>query len=172
MDFFTVRRYQLAGKITQVKQLALTNGTISLNILNKMATIRLKRTSEYNNRLRDYKIFIDGQQVGTIANGETKDFPATVGQHIITAKIDWCSSPDISIELKENLTINMKVGGFKYGQILMPIGIGLIVLHFILSKFVEFEYTIFLVTPIFFLLFYYLTIGRKKYLTLTEINEI
>ncbi|MCA6490967.1 MAG: hypothetical protein IM558_09195 [Chitinophagaceae bacterium] len=136
-----------------------------------MATIRIKRTSEYNNRIRDYKIFVDGQQVGTIANGETKDFPTTVGQHIVTAKIDWCSSPNISIELKENQTSNLKVGGFKYGQILMPIGFGLIALHFILTIFADFYYTIFLVVAFFPLLLYYLTIGRKKYLTLEELNE-
>ncbi|MFN8339912.1 MAG: hypothetical protein U0T36_12935 [Saprospiraceae bacterium] len=136
-----------------------------------MATIRLKRTSEYNNRMRDYKIFIDGKQVGTIANGETKDFPTTVGQHIVTAKVDWCSSPELSIELKESQTSSLKVGGFKYGQILMPIGIGLIVLHFILSKFADFDYIMFLVAPLFLLLVYYLTIGRKKYLTLEEVNE-
>ncbi len=136
-----------------------------------MATIRLKRTSEYNNRMRDYKIFIDGQQVGTIANGETKDFPATEGQHTVTAKIDWCSSPNISVDINDNQTKNLKVGGFRYGQILMPIGLVLIALHFILSKFADFEYTIFLVAPLFLLLVYYLTIGRKKYLTLEEIND-
>jgi hypothetical protein len=121
--------------------------------------------------MRDYKIFIDGKQVGTIANGETKDFPTTVGQHIVTAKVDWCSSPELSIELKESQTSSLKVGGFKYGQILMPIGIGLIVLHFILSKFADFDYIMFLVAPLFLLLVYYLTIGRKKYLTLEEVNE-
>ena len=136
-----------------------------------MAIIRLKRTSEFNNRMRDYKIFIDGQQVGRIANGETKDFPATEGQHTVTAKIDWCSSPDILVDINENQTKNLKVGGFRYGQILMPFGLGLIVLHFILSNFADFENTIFLVTPLFILIFYYLTIGRKKYLTLEEINE-
>jgi hypothetical protein len=136
-----------------------------------MATIRLKRTSEYNNRMRDYKIFIDGQQIGTIANGETKDFPVTVGQHIVTAKVDWCSSPDLSVDINDNQTKNLKVGGFRNGQFLMPIGLGLIVLHFILSRFTDFEYTIFLVAPLFLLLVYYLTIGRKKYLTLDEIND-
>jgi|SRR5690554_50550 len=136
-----------------------------------MATVRLKRTSEYNNRIRDYKIFIDGQQVGTIANGETKDFPTTVGQHTVRAKIDWCSSPELSIELKENQTSSLKVGGFKYGQILILVGLGLIVLHFILSKFADFDYTILLFAALFLLMVYYLTIGRKKYLTLEEVNE-
>ncbi len=120
--------------------------------------------------MRDYKIFIDGQQVGTIANGETKDFPSTVGQHIVKAKVDWCSSPDISVDINDNQTKNLKVGGFRNGQFLKPIGLGLIVLHFILSKFADFEYTIFLVAPLFLLLVYYLTIGSKKSLTLDEID--
>jgi hypothetical protein len=54
-----------------------------------MATIKLQRTSEYNNIMRDYIIFIDGQEVGIIANGETKDFATTVGQHTVTAKIHF-----------------------------------------------------------------------------------
>ncbi len=37
-----------------------------------MAKIKLQRTSENKNRLRDYQIYIDGQKIGTIANGETK----------------------------------------------------------------------------------------------------
>lgn len=136
-----------------------------------MATIRLKRTSEFNNRMRDYKIFIDGQQVGTIGNGETKDFPTKVGHHIVIAKIDWCSSPNISVSVNDNQTKTLKVGGFKYGQWLMPISLGLIILHFILSGIIGFKYTIFLVIPFFLLLVYYLTIGKSNYLTLDEVSD-
>jgi len=136
-----------------------------------MATIKIHRTNEYNNRIRDYKIFIDGHQVGTIANGETKDFTTTFGQHTVTAKIDWCCSPNISIDIKDNQTKNLKVGGFKNGQILVPIALGLIVLHFILENFADIDYLIYLVAPLFLLLVYYLTIGRKKYLTLAELND-
>jgi hypothetical protein len=136
-----------------------------------MATIRIKRTSEYNNRLRNYKIFIDGQQVGTIANGETIDFPSTVGNHFVTAKIDWCSSPEISIDVKENHTNTLKVGGFKNAQFLVPLGFGLFILHIILSIFMSFDYIIFLVLPIFFLQVYYITFGTKNYLTLEEIID-
>ena len=136
-----------------------------------MATIKLNRTNEYNNKMRDYKIFIDGQQVGTIANGETKEFPATIGQHLVTAKIDWCCSPDISIDLKENQTSHLKVGGFKNGQLLMQIGLGVVVLHFILSKFADFDYLIFLAVPLLLIMVYYLSLGRKKYLTLEALQN-
>lgn len=118
--------------------------------------------------MRDYKIFIDGQQVGTIANGETKDFATMSGQHIVSAKIDWCCSPEVSINISDNETINLKVGGFKKGNWLMPMGLGIIVLHVILSKTMDFNYTVFLLLPILLLLGYYLTIGRRKYLTLSE----
>jgi hypothetical protein len=136
-----------------------------------MATIRLIRTNEFNNRMRDYKIFIDGHQVGTIANGETKEFPAPAGKHTVIAKIDWCSSPQISIDLHENQTKNLQVGGFVNGQFLMPMLFGIILLHSAFSIFAEFEYFKYLVVPVFILLFYNITLGRKAYLTITEVND-
>lgn len=137
-----------------------------------MSTIRIKRTDEYINRMRTYMILIDGQQVGTIANGETKDFTTTAGQHTVTAKIDWCSSPVVLMDMNDHQIESFKVGGFKNSQLLMPIGLGLIVLHFILSQFADFEYTILLVAPFLLSLAYYLTIGSKKYLTLEKTNVI
>lgn len=104
-----------------------------------MATIKLQRTNENNNRLRDFKIFIDGKQVGIIANGETKEFTTTSGQHAVTAKIDWYSSPDISINVDESEIKNLKVGGFKNSNWLMQIAAGIIALHFILRMTVDFE---------------------------------
>lgn len=133
-----------------------------------MATIRIQRTNEYNNRFRDYKVFIDGTQVGTIANGETKDFSTTAGEHSVTAKVDWCSSPDVTVTLKENEAVRMSVGGFKHGRTLMPLGLVIIVLHFILSELAGFDYLILLAVPIFVLFFYYLSFGRKKFLTLYQ----
>ncbi|HMT54655.1 MAG TPA: hypothetical protein PKC06_15480 [Saprospiraceae bacterium] len=133
-----------------------------------MTTISITRPREINNSLRDYIIFIDGHKAGNIANGKTKDFETTPGVHLITAKIDWCSSPDTTITIRDNETKILIVGGFKNGKFLMPIGLGIFVLHFVVSYFFDFEYTLFLMMPIFFLLIYYLTLGRKHYLTLEE----
>ena len=135
-----------------------------------MATIRIKRTSEYNNKMRTYKIYIDGQNVGTISNGETKEFQTTEGQHSMFAKIDWCSSPEILISLSNDQIKDLKVGGFKNGSWIMPVTGGIIALHLILRIMFHINYVIFLVIPAFLLLVYYLTLGRKKYLTLEEIQ--
>ncbi len=134
-----------------------------------MATIKLQRTSEYNNRLRDYQIFVDGQKVGTISNGQTKEFETPPGEHKIFAKIDWCSSQEISFKAAETQPKSFLIGGFKIGNWIMLVSIGIIALHFILKYTIDFSYTIFLIIPAFLLLLYYLTTGRKKYLTLTEV---
>ncbi|HVX28077.1 MAG TPA: hypothetical protein VHB70_17145 [Parafilimonas sp.] len=134
-----------------------------------MATIIISRTSEYNNRLRDFQLFLDGKNIGTIANGQTKEFEVTSGQHTILAKIDWCSSPEISLVLNDFEKKKLTVGGFKNGNWIMPIALGIIVLDFILRPVFHFEYGIVLVIPAFLLLLYYLTAGRKKYLILKEL---
>ena len=138
--------------------------------MSNMATIKIQRTKEHNNRLRDFIILIDGQEIGKLANGEIKDFEIVPGHHTIKAKIDWCSSPELSIITDDNETKNLKVGGFKYGNWLMPITVIIILLHSIIKAKAGINGTIFLVIPSFLLLAYYLTFGRNKYLTLTETN--
>ena len=53
----------------------------------------------------------------------------------------------------------------------MPIIAGLIILDLLISNFIDFRYTVFLVVPMGLILIYYLTIGRNSYLTLTELND-
>ncbi len=132
-----------------------------------MPTIVVKRTSEYNNRLRDYHLFLDGNKIGTIANGQTKEFETISGRHTLIAKIDWCSSPEVCFTLNDTDKKELCVGGFKSGNWIMLVVAGIIVLNFILRLVFHFNYGIFLVIPAFLLLVYYLTAGRKKYLTLT-----
>ena len=134
-----------------------------------MTTIKLYRTNEYNNRIRDYKIYVNKELIGTISNGESKEFNIKPGTQEIYAKIDWCYSPTLKIELNENETINLKVGGFKNGKWIMPLSFTLILIHFTLSYLFEFDYLLYLIFPIFFLMIYYITLGRKNYLTLNKI---
>lgn len=133
-----------------------------------MATIILNRTSEYVNRLRKYGVYIDGKKVGTIANGETKEFGLTPGHHSIVTKIDWCSSKTITFDISDDEMKEFKVGGFKNAKWLMPTALIIIVLSYIVNLGYGFEYLFYLVVPAFLLLVYYLTVGRKRYLTLTE----
>ena len=133
-----------------------------------MPTIIINRTSEYLNRFRDYGIYIDGKKVDTIASGETIELNVSAGHHFVSTKIDWCSSPTLSVNINDEATKSLTVGGFKNGKWLMPAGLVIIVLNFIANQLFDFEYLFYLIIPIFLLLVYYLTVGRKQYLTLIE----
>jgi hypothetical protein len=102
--------------------------------------------------------------VGTIANGETKDFPVSEGRHTIVAKIDFCSGPLPTFEYKEGETQTFLVGGFKNGHWLALLTLVLLVSHFILNSTLHFGYLKFLYLPPGLVIVYYLTFGRKDYL--------
>ena len=131
-----------------------------------MASIIINRTSEYLNRLRNYDVYIDGKKVDTISNGETKEFNISAGQHSILIKIDWCSSQILLVDINDNETKSFKVGGFKNGNWLIPAA--LVILSSISSRLFDFNYLFYLIIPFFLSMVYYMTLGRKQYLTLKE----
>ncbi len=137
-----------------------------------MTKLIITRTSEWNNMARDYGIYLDSKKIGTIANGETKEFDLDSATHKINGKIDWCKSSTIEFKIPENESKEMQIGGFKYGNIIMPIGLG-ITLFFFLIKFlfkIESNFLILLGGVGFLYPLYYMTFGKNKYLRLTELN--
>ena len=135
-----------------------------------MATIKIQRSNEYINRLRDYQIFVDGQKIDTIANGQIKEIQVSAGQHKIFAKIDWVSSQELSLDLAENETKTLHIAGFKNSKWLMALVILIIVPHEILKWVFHVDSIWYYILPTIFAgsLFFHLSFGRKKYLILTE----
>ncbi len=66
-----------------------------------MPTLIINRSSEYTNRLRAIKIIVDGKEIDTIKNGETKRFDLPEGDHQVQAKIDWCTSNVVQFRISE-----------------------------------------------------------------------
>jgi hypothetical protein len=104
-----------------------------------MATIRISRVNEYVNRVRKIKLLIDGVEFNTISNGETKDLEIPVGAHTIQAKIDWCSSNKLTVNISENTTKEIELSSYATNK---PLGS--------------------------FAALYYITFGANKYLNLKE----
>lgn len=57
-----------------------------------MASLTITRDSGYADRLRAYQVVLDGERIGEIRNGETKEFSIASGKHVLSLKIDWCGS--------------------------------------------------------------------------------
>jgi len=65
-----------------------------------VAEIVVSRPEEpWANRLRSYKIVVDGQTLASLGRGQDATVVVATGHHRVRAKIDWCRSPDIDLDL-------------------------------------------------------------------------
>ena len=133
-----------------------------------MAKMIIIRNTEYVNRLRAYRIYLDEVKIGQVGNGEAKEFIIPAGKHQVCAKINWYSSATLFFEVSDQETRTYQVGNFRHSNWLIPLSIAVLILHFLLSFTLHFKYTIFLLVPAFAVLIYYMTLGYKKYLSIKE----
>lgn len=68
-------------------------------------TIRLRRVAEFRDRLRAYKVVLDGQVIGQIRHGEEAEFAVEPGPHELYLKIDWCRSNTVEFENDGPVTV-------------------------------------------------------------------
>ena len=133
-----------------------------------MGKIVISRTQEWNNKLRQIAIYVDGQKMGTIGNGEVKTFDVADGNHFVKAKIDWCGSRQIDFSISGEEKKYFKLSGFKNSKIITPLAFVLVITSLILRRILHFYFAAWLILPVALILLYYLTIGRNDYLTLKQ----
>ena len=64
--------------------------------------IVIDRKAGLGDKLREYKIYIDGQIVDSIAEDETKTLNLEKGKHELLLKIDWARSNMVCFELEDD----------------------------------------------------------------------
>ncbi|RXP52474.1 hypothetical protein EC396_11230 [Lutibacter sp. HS1-25] len=137
-----------------------------------MTKLILKRNSEWNNKLRDYGIYIDDKKIGTIANGETKEFDLDSGNYNINGKIDWCKSPKINFEITENDSKEFEISGYKYGRLISIISAFFALIYFLALYIFDKQLNFLILIVVIGLIypFYFLTFGKNRYLRIREIK--
>lgn len=141
-----------------------------------MATkIIISRKSEWVNRARGYKILIDGTEVGKLANGGSEEFQVMPGIHKVQSKINWCTSPELELEVKENETKFLKTGSvmkfYKIGYIILLLAIVSPFFFHQLNIAVPANYPMIQLAfslPFLLYILYYLTLGKNNYSFLKE----
>ncbi len=69
-------------------------------------TLRVgRREGGYRDRVRAYKVMLDGEEVGAIKHGETHEQPIDAGQHELRIKIDWSGSPTETFTVEPGATV-------------------------------------------------------------------
>jgi hypothetical protein len=61
-------------------------------------------------RLRDYKVFVDGVKVATVSNGAQVRIPVVDGEHVVRLGIDWCSSNSLQVKVLPDRVVMLDCG--------------------------------------------------------------
>lgn len=137
-----------------------------------MASLKIKRNSEWANKFRSFELVVNGEVLGYIEDREIKKFEIPPGRHTLRAKLDWWGSRAIQFEINEGEEKLVEVTGFIFSGWFLPVALLNALLYFFL-------YTVYAINSIYlaFLMFfflgylvYFITFGRNDYLRLIERN--
>lgn len=133
-----------------------------------MTQLIIHRSSAWANKLRDIKIFLDDVEITQIADGCSQTLNLPPGNYVVHAKIDWCSSKRVEVNLEEDEQKEIELSGFKFSNYIF-IAFGLMTLGMFLYQgplVYGFNPFILGVLSAALIFGYYLTLGRKHYLQL------
>ena len=133
-----------------------------------MAKLVVTRSSEWMNMGRSLRLYMDGQKLGTISNGDTKQFDLADGTHVFKAKIDWCGCREYTFTVTGNEIKEVTVSSFGYYIHFVTIFSGLLSLHFLLNWLFDFYYLVWIIAIYLPTLCYYFTFGRNRFLLVRE----
>jgi hypothetical protein len=72
--------------------------------------------------IRSYRIFLNGQEVGSIADGGVLEFEAPAGRNTLLGKIDWARSAPFEITTRAGETVEVEIAN-RWGALLSLWGI-------------------------------------------------
>jgi hypothetical protein len=58
----------------------------------------VRRADRYADQLGQYRVIVDGRDIGRVANGQTTSFKVDPGKHTIQLRIQWCASQPLEFE--------------------------------------------------------------------------
>lgn len=136
-----------------------------------MGKLIISRRKEWSNRGRKFKIFINGENVDYIENGEVKELNLEPGKNKVLFKVDWCSSQEIDLEISDEKAKTIEVSGFKIGRWMYPLFYALLAAYFIIKVAfnVYLKELMYPVIPLTLIILYYVSFGRKKYIEIKEL---
>ena len=80
-----------------------------------MGTLVITRTRQYANSIRRCSILVDGSHAAYVKHGETISITVDDGAHEVIAKMDWCRSDPLSVNVQSGTTIQLRTGCYAKG---------------------------------------------------------
>lgn len=135
-----------------------------------MSKLIIKRRSEWANRGRKIGLYLNNEKLGTIENGESKEFELVPGNYNLHAKIDWCGSKKHEVLIREDEIKKIELTGFPKNKWILPLLILIQLILIGLTYLVDINRYIMTIYSlgVLFYIFYPITFGRNSYLKLVE----
>jgi|HubBroStandDraft_6_1064221.scaffolds.fasta_scaffold383430_2 hypothetical protein len=73
-------------------------------------TIAVSRDRGYADRLRDYRVLLDGGEIGRIGNGGQRSFEIAAGRHQLMMRVDWGRSNVLTFEIGPDQSVKFRCG--------------------------------------------------------------
>jgi myo-inositol catabolism protein IolC len=74
-----------------------------------MTTLTVQRDNGWADKLRKYRILVDGVEIGRLGENEKLFHQVGEGLHVIDARVDWCGSRPLKFEARsEDLEVTVK----------------------------------------------------------------
>jgi hypothetical protein len=81
-----------------------------------------RNTGAWRDRLHTYHVFVDGVRVVDLKNGATVQGPVSPGTHVVFVKIDWVSSPPVTVTFRPGEAHYLECGSGVARQMASPRG--------------------------------------------------
>jgi hypothetical protein len=83
--------------------------------MSNQAQITVRRTTNYPDRLRAYKVRVDGVVVGSIHARKSATVCIAPGRHSLVIRIDWCGSEQIDFDAQSDEHVLFECGNSRVG---------------------------------------------------------
>lgn len=137
-----------------------------------MPLIKIFRKKDWAIASKVFEVYLDGQKIGYLANGETNDFEVPVGQHKLKVKMGRAGSHDFDYTIYNKETKTFTVSRDKIMTAIIITGLLIVFsVQLFTNKIFVHDYLIkFLcsITPLGILVLYVQTLGRNKLLKIKE----
>lgn len=137
-----------------------------------MGQLLIKRRSEWINRGRNIRLYLNEQEIGSIENGETKKFELKPDSYNLIARIDWCGSQVLNFKLNEGEIKKIELSGFSKNKWIVPTLLLAQVVLLLAPQLIEINEYLMIAYSFLLLIyiFYPITFGRNRYLKLKRSN--
>jgi len=132
-----------------------------------MPKLTIHRKKEFTNAFRSITILLNNEVIGTIDNAHSTTFVIPEGDHVLSAKLDWCGSQKIDFTMGSS-DMAFELSAFKLSWVVF-VGVFASLIYFITASDVPlwaFGLVLALIGIPFLVVLYYLSFGRKRYLRL------